>query len=198
MITFIFADGMFNKRCGINGNLEYFEYPLVLYSLERGYKIQSILVLGLIPGVCWDWITFLLYFCKIYSFRGYKDTETIVFKRIISTLYKIFILTLLYEVMFILLFFPCFPSMAMSYSIYLMMDHNKEKYLKFLRWTSYLKLHWICCCWRHIVIDQLNEVGQEMHFDGTVDEMTVNSTLDASVPERPRVMTVLSVVSNDN
>ena len=45
-----------------------------------------------------------------------------------------------------------------TYSMYLMMSHNEEEYVKFLRRIYWFKLHWICCKYRFIVSDQLEEI----------------------------------------
>ena len=49
-------------------------------------------------------------------------------------------------------------SFTMSYSMYLMMDHNQAQYFKFLRCIRCLRIHWMCCKWRYIVTDPLNEL----------------------------------------
>ena len=69
-----------------------------------------------------------------------------VYKRIMSILHKIFILIMVYEVFsilhggillctskwFILVTARKIVSISVCYSMYLMMDHNKEQYIKFL------------------------------------------------------------------
>ena len=40
-----------------------------------------------------------------------------------------------------------------------MMDHNEKQYIKFLKCMYRIRLHWICCCCRHMVIEQLNELS---------------------------------------
>ena len=40
----------------------------------------------------------------------------------------------------------------------LMQDHNKSKYLIFLQIVHRLRLNWICCCWRNMVANQLEEL----------------------------------------
>ena len=49
-------------------------------------------------------------------------------------------------------------STSMNYSMYLMMDHNKQQYIEFLKVIKRLKLHYICCKWRRIVDAQLVEL----------------------------------------
>ena len=43
--------------------------------------------------------------------------------------------------------------------MYLMMDHNEEQYIKFLKRIHRFKCHWIfCCCCRFMVDEQLNQL----------------------------------------
>eukprot|EP01084_Bolivina_argentea_P104056 186369_1 len=127
----------------------------------------------------WDLCTLFLYICKVNSFQKYKNTEPTVYKRIMRILNKITILTLFYQIsiVVVLLMFStldqlietdvlqviisrirgCLLSFSISCSMFLMLDHNKKQYIKFLQCIYYLKCHWICCKWRYMVIDQLNE-----------------------------------------
>ena len=94
-------------------------------------------------------------------------------------LYKVIILTLLYWICVVMntiiqlipvsvlsrnIFLQCFltilqmiSSVAVNVSISFMMEHNKEKYFAFLRWVNQYKLHWICCYWRYMVVEQLTD-----------------------------------------
>ena len=55
--------------------------------------------------------------------------------------------------------------------MYLMMDHNETEYLKCLRCVHKLRLHWICCHWRHVVIEQLHDL------EGISDEPNVENRM---------------------
>ena len=46
--------------------------------------------------------------------------------------------------------------------MFLMMEHNKDKYMDFLVVIHRFRLHYICCKWRHIVTDQVMEVEDNM------------------------------------
>ena len=131
----------------------------------------------------WDFITLLLYGLKIRSFKQYKKTQPMVYKRILSILYKIVIITLFYESVTIfnailgafavifynpIIFTPIsvwamnVNSVSLSFSMYLMMEHNISQYILFLRLLKKFKLHFFCCCYRHIVIDQLEEINGDL------------------------------------
>ena len=107
-------------------------------------------------GGLWDFTTLSMYAIKIRLFRKYIKTQPLVYKRVSSILYKIFILTLFYEMVIVfwtilgvlqfigdvfrsqlVLFASYFASdfiiCSVSYSMYLMMDHNQQQYIKFLR-----------------------------------------------------------------
>ena len=133
--------------------------------------------------IVWDISTLLLYACKIRSFRQFKESQPIVYKRIVSILQKIFFLSLFYEIVtviciFILIIFgligldshvfdvlaavlACFVPLAFSCSIYFMMEHNRDKYVTFLRYIHCFRLYLCCCCCGHIFIDQLEDLDGE-------------------------------------
>jgi len=41
------------------------------------------------------------------------------------------------------------------------LDHNKKSYLYFLETLYSAKLHYVCCCWRYIVLWQLEDIRRE-------------------------------------
>ena len=47
-------------------------------------------------------------------------------------------------------------SVAISYAMYLMMDHNVEHWLKFLQFIVKLRLYYLCCCCGSNLARQLN------------------------------------------
>ena len=78
-------------------------------------------------------------------------------------------------------------SVSITYSMYLMMDHNQTEYVQFLKFLRWFKLHWICCKWRYIVHEQLNELRQEevvilnMVIRGPTIETNVSSLNDQKI-----------------
>ena len=92
-------------------------------------------------------------------------------------IYKIIIVTLLYETMLLLAvlsaeipniieFGGCLPYnlpvVSLTFCMYIMMDHNESAYETFLKvlWRS--RLYWIgCCCCRHMVLQQVNQMNTE-------------------------------------
>ena len=90
-------------------------------------------------------------------------------------LYKIAILTIFYQIMVFLTcsftvllsllgafsigFLITTMSLSMNVSMYLMMDHNESKYIKFLKCMNRFKMDIFCyCCCRYMIIQQLNEL----------------------------------------
>ena len=48
-----------------------------------------------------------------------------------------------------------------SFAMYLMIEHNNKDYIKFLKVIRCLRLHWICLCWRNLVIQQIEQYENE-------------------------------------
>ena len=95
-------------------------------------------------------------------------TDEHVNERILNVLYKVFLLTMFYEIMvfggtiiaFLLgiqalfgvaphlnysltlgkIIFFCVISLTVSFAMFLMMDHSEDKYYKFLRWIMVTKI----------------------------------------------------------
>ena len=131
----------------------------------------------------WDLSILFMYMYKIKSLQeNDKTNEPKTNQKVMFILNKITILTLFYQIIgfssrifvriitqlfdfnqvVIIIIFQFIAStitLSWAYSMYLMMDHNQRKYLKFLSIIKHLKFHWICCCWRYKVIDQLNELN---------------------------------------
>ena len=172
-----------NNKCGINSRFEFYYDRFTIFSFKNTIIISWFLASN-ISWLLWDFTTLMLYYCKIRTFRDViasKDQSEVVYKRILSVLYHIFILTIFYEV-FTNVVGPILSailravieiewitnltdvvaisiaSMAINISMYLMMDHNKSDYIRFLRMISKLKLNCICCGCRHIVKEQLLEL----------------------------------------
>ena len=47
-----------------------------------------------------------------------------------------------------------------SCSMYIMLEHNNGAYVRFLKSLVTLKAHWLCCCYRGIVEEQLATLCQ--------------------------------------
>ena len=172
--------GLINSQCGFTKNLYLYYEPVQIDEI----KSSAVLVWTIIFLLAfWDISTLCLYLYQIKKFFSHKDQDPAVYKRIMSILHKITILTSFYQfTQFIMScggwsiagifgdesliyklgtrLFMCTISILLSVSMYLMMDHNVDKYIKFLSIFRILKLHWICLCckWRYFVIEQLEEL----------------------------------------
>jgi len=165
-----------NGKCAYNDKYEFEIYPFNYHLF--GIKLSS-LSYHAVRGcafMIWDLCTLALYMVKIWGFKKYETEEPIVYKRIMSILHKIFILTIFYEVINVMnvignvflrnpLHLLCLYQLfilSVCYSMYLMMDYNQKQYTKFLKMVYFLKLHWIFCCyWRYIIAEQLNELNED-------------------------------------
>ena len=145
----------------------------------------------------WDITTLGLYVYKIRSFRN----EPIIYKPVLSLLYRILILTLFYEIIlfisvviiailiisssisravtnsFTALLFNL-SIVSVSYSMHLMMDHNLKQYDKFLRVIYYFRFHHLFCKYKYIVTDQLNEA------DVDIQALSLEITSISSIKKR--------------
>ena len=213
MIDFILLVIIYNEdpyiQCGINSKLEFYYVSAENLSV----KYLSLWVLATtVVYLIWDITTLCLYYYKIRSFREMiKDKHEIVYKRVLFILHHIFILTLLYEVslavMTVLLVTATFltdiiwihniclsiamsvTSVSVCISMYLMMDHNKLEYIKFLKCIKKLKIHWICCNCREIVTEQLLELDNTCDLSVANRKNTEMTDQDHSLPKpltRPR------------
>merc|ERR1719333_415379 len=129
----------------------------------------------------WDVTTLLLYCWKIWKIRGaLKSKLQVVWKNVLFILQRVVIMTVFYEICFVVGRVVSFTKLqalnkgwitrdtfsalnplqiviqivGVSTSMYLMMDHNTNKYIVFLRFLqkSYLKHACFCCC--HRMVDQ--------------------------------------------
>ena len=95
--------------------------------------------------------------------------------------------------------FIAISQVSYGYSMYLMMDHNIEHYVKFLKVVQTLKLHWLCCQWRYFVMEQLKEHDKELKIlsmDSAVTNDNDQSQLEpknASVQDHAIKMNELSL-----
>ena len=187
------------SKCGINDKFElYYENIHTIY-IKNGFLWPSISALSFF---IWDVATVLLYANKIRMFRSFKETQPEVYQRILCILYKIFILSMFYEISsFISLFGNTLHSMlddnpyidwidlfinidivlitiSTSFSMYLMMEYNEKEYNQFLRFIHKTKLYFCCCCCKYMVIDQLNIDSKTLS-----DEVSKNNVKNIVIKE---------------
>eukprot|EP01084_Bolivina_argentea_P042645 78622_1 len=161
--------------------------------------------------LCWDVCTLLLYALKIKTFRKFKSENIDIYKRILSILHRVLIITLFYEIMGILMYFVVFIAMnfvsewyiflylfntswymiVLSYSMSLMQAHNTCEYIKFLKFLCYFRLNYICCCYKHIVDEQLiiiasDNMAKDKHGENINDKSSGDTKYETGdLPEGP-------------
>ena len=86
-----------------------------------------------------------------------------------------------------------FMLVSVSISMFLMMDHNTCEYTKFLKLIKRLRLNWICCYWRHIVNDQLQELNSTLN-DVTGGCLQKNSPGFMTKPDRSKQIEICHAV----
>ena len=65
--------------------------------------------------------------------------------------------------------FGTITSTFMSYSVFLMQEHNSSEYIKFLEIINKYKLYWFCgCCVKSLIIDGLK--WDEYELDITIQK----------------------------
>ena len=128
-------------------------------------------------GSIWDIIILLMYYFKIKSFRKTKALrKDAVWRKVMFILQRIIILTLFYQLTLLIanssliaagyitdtmldrlsIHHVARASFNVLYSIvvYLMMEHNTDEYLGFLRCFKRLYLNYICFCCCHRMVDR--------------------------------------------
>ena len=172
--TFIFFNlDHYTISCGINNKYQAY------YNKSRPVRdpkwISYVSVIALAVCIIWDLVTLMLYIYKIRVFTKCYNNNTKVENRILSILYKITIITLFYHFVEILTLFCVFwltkitpiidgvtvvnfYALLYSYSMYIMMDHNKKSYQWFLKILYKFRLYLVCyCCCKRMVIQQLDD-----------------------------------------
>ena len=159
-----------------------------------------VIITGIIT--MWDITTLVLYSYKIKSFRKASGlSHDAVWRKIMFILQRIIILTLFYQISMILCILiavfvgyssandnvlggtilhieTALMTMFWSISMYLMMEHNTDEYLQFLRCFKISGLKYVYfCCWHGVVVRQLADF----------EEMKTKMT-----EERPRKRTISS------
>ena len=61
-------------------------------------------------------------------------------------------------------------TFSLFYSMHLMMEHNEKEYYVSLKIVYYLKMHYLCCCWRSIANDQLTVLCKKHEKEGIAQE----------------------------
>eukprot|EP01084_Bolivina_argentea_P270697 460353_1 len=207
-------NGDIPTHCGIDQSYNYY----VKYLDFESQTVHNILgALLMFVYLLWDITTLLLYTFKIHSFKKLKiNSKNIdMYKRILSTLHKILIITVFYEIMLFIIFsiFILFmivyetlyhfigfveitgslASILCSYCAFIMLEHNNYEYIKFLTIISFFKLDYLCCCYKYVVSDELNasEATSELEITVTEDNNN-NSTKIKTITINPNNGTITS------
>ena len=195
------------SKCGLNSKFEYYFVPVYTSNISYDW-------IWLVITVCcyllWDIATLMLYYYKTISFKSIiMARNEIIYKRVLTILCKIYILTMLYEVMTIFVaimgsvirvltdFDEWFAtisnvvsinlmSISVNVSMFLMMDHNKMEYVKFLKIINAMRLNWICCAYGDYIEKQISGLLDNAEERNTDVDMTVISGQDHSLPEQQR------------
>ena len=199
----------FPSKCGFKRNLSFewhYKNRGVLFggNLDEQNE-QFSLYFAVIIGIAsmWDITTLLLYSYKIKSFRKVTSlSQDAVWRKIMFILQRIIIITLFYQISMILCQLVAvfvrysldndnvlretvlhiegaLLTMLWSISMYLMLEHNTNEYLKFLRCFKKSGLKYVYfCCWHRVVDRQLADF-EEMKTavaEETPRQKTLNST----------------------
>ena len=90
------GSNFFRTDCAINHDLVYHYQHVDILSIDQKLAVPSVLTTAFLLTV-WDFSMLILYIHKIKGFRRFKEEQPDIFKRIMSILHKIFILTISYE-----------------------------------------------------------------------------------------------------
>ena len=202
------------SKCGIDGDFRYY-YSFVNFSGFLPERSFTWFTITTTLYLIWDISTLLLYAFKIKLFKNYKNTQPLVYQRIVSILYKIFVITLFYEYVYLytiiivsLIAFSGYGDymvlqivsvlisnsipIAISYCMYLMMDYNQDSYQKFLKVIYRTRFYLCCCCCRFMVVEQMEEVELKMQ-DKKNKSVTTNATTGGDVAEADTVAHTVGV-----
>ena len=176
--------------CGMNNKYQYVYVTTVTKSRSLT-DIEFVVwaLSNMAMYLFWDITTLLLYIAKIRLFKSMKLTKQteksmVIYKRVLSILYRIAILSVFYQIfMFIstvvLVCSSAFlggglstiglpTSLAYGYSMYLMMDHNTMEYVKFLQ-----RIRGCCCCrCRGIIEEQLSVYDDDERAKNGIERRT--------------------------
>ena len=155
------------KECQIESDGTFVGKGIKLY-LHQGWIVNALSLYIIIEVT-----TVLLYWCKIRSLRKFEsDQDRVVHERIQSILHRVLILTFFYLFVTVLVWmlvamggyihqdypFDCWTlsvaALSISYSMFLMQDHNTSEYVAFLRFIKRYKCIWCFCCFGSMVDEQ--------------------------------------------
>ena len=155
---------------------------VIQYTEPFGYDSGSWMIIvlfcrGILYGVI-ESTTAALYWYKINSLKRHEDEkDRAVYDRIQSILHRVLILTFFYlliDTIMVLLDWTgssaaatwpfSIMSLSLSYSMYLMQDHNTRAYSKFIRILHRCKVH-LCCCFCHRMLSREYKALKAGHLD---------------------------------
>ena len=183
------------QQCGIDpdtfsyyfGQSEFEQLRETFYAISNG--IHNFIT------VLWGIVILLLYIIKVFALK-IKIKDRNGKKSVMTTLSKIFILTLFYQLIGMLTvifavinllvfgfgdndFFQVisllpyiFASVAMSVSMYLMQEHNNKEYESFLKLIQKWRLGWVCC---NLGRYSMNIVDAEFKLEKSEKETTTDT-----------------------
>ena len=97
--------------------------------------------------------------------------------------------------------FGLFGPIIYSFAMYLMMEHNQNVYLRFLKYLYWSKLYYFCGCYKSIIEKQLESTedghdGTNNVETGQEEESTINTNLSVKVDKIEQQGVDLSVLSD--
>ena len=173
----------FPTKCGWihNDNYQFIQYTEKIESFKvNDYGGIIILAASVLIYLSWDLVTLSLYINKIKGFKKFKSMNLIIFKRILDIMYRVCVLTLFYQIGVVvstvplvissIIVFPAwlsillgsFPTIFISLSMFLMLEHNTKEYGHFLRAIYRIKLYYLCCCYRRYIIESIAEMDENV------------------------------------
>ena len=176
---------------------------------EQRHSFYTLNRIIFVAASLWDLITLLLYCHKIRSFRKVPALQqNAVWHKIMFILQHILVITLFYQISFLALSAALSAvvyvsrvtriakytilnallgslTVLLSVSMYLMIEHNTESYVRFLRCFKWTYLKYICFCCGHRIVDrQLKDLQLKTSETGVEDShnesKSITSTLEIS------------------
>ena len=212
---------LFTTECWIEGDGTAFIGGVILFPLK-----YWIWIIPHVLYVAFEFITVSLYWLKVDALRpnvcgNINDTDSPIHNRIYSILHRILILTYFYVGVNVIMFMlgcashvpiemelinfslswiwpSSINSLSISYSMFLMQDHNTSEYITFLRFIKRNKCVFCFCCFGPMVNEQYrmlveNVDGRELQnmVSNTVIQspkyMNTNTGMELSVATRTEV-----------
>eukprot|EP01084_Bolivina_argentea_P215229 365399_1 len=176
------------SKCGWDGNHDFYEHkwnPLnIMHTKSMRTGIAGIVF------TLWDLTTLSMYIYKVRSFK-IITSESTIHNRIEYILNRIILLTVLYEIPLLVMtstyvisaifnlnknglhalnwiFLVCrvMASVFISFSSFLMQEHNSKEYMYFLRIISECKVHYIFRCCKSMIENGLDY--NKIHIEETM------------------------------